>query len=371
MSAERREVVLTRGTRALVWATLLGLLLYWLRSIFTPVFLAFTIAYILDPIVDRLERFRIPRPLSIAIVLGGAMGLFGLVLLLVLPSIGADLALVARELPGYLERTADQLSRWLAARGVEVPHSSGEWVERFGAELQSAAGSLVGAAGAVVGWMIGSTASLVGSIAAALIVPVLAIYFLNDFDRIVARVHELLPARHRDTVSDYAREIDRVLSQFLRGQLTVMLILAVLYGGAYAVLGVRLAAPIGIAAGLLNIIPYLGSAFALLAGLGMSLLGGWNPAQLAGVVLAYAVVQSLEGFVITPRIVGKTVGLQEGWVLLALFVGGEVFGFLGVLLAVPFAAVAKIFVLRGLSAYRSSALYRAEPPLEAAAPAPE
>jgi predicted PurR-regulated permease PerM len=368
MSAERREVVLTRGTRALVWVTLLLLLLYWLRSVFTPVFLAFTIAYILDPVVDRLEALRLPRPLAIALVLGGAMGVFCLLLVLVLPSIGGDLSLLAAELPGYLERSVDQVSRWLGAHGVQVPHSSGEWVDRFGAELQSVAGSLVGAASAVLGWVIGSTASLLGSVAAALVVPVLAVYLLNDFDRIVTKIHELLPGRHRDTVGEYAREIDRVLSQFLRGQLTVMLILAVLYGGAYALLGVRLAAPIGLAAGLLNIIPYR-SAFALLAGLSMSLLGGWDPAQLAGVVLAYALVQSLEGFVITPLIVGKTVGLREGWVLLALFVGGEVFGFLGILLAVPFAAVAKIFVLRGLAAYRNSALYRAgAPSAEAASP---
>jgi predicted PurR-regulated permease PerM len=360
MPAERREVVLTRGTRALVWVTLLGLLLYWLRSVFTPVFLAFTIAYILDPLVDRFEALRLPRPLSIALVFGGATGVLCLLLVLVLPSIGGDLSLLAAELPGYLERSVDQVSRWLGARGVQVPHSSGEWVDRFGAELQSVAGSLVGAASAVLGWVIGSTASLLGSIAAALMVPVLAVYLLNDFDRIVTKVHDLLPGRQRETVGEYAREIDRVLSQFLRGQLTVMLILAVLYGGAYALLGVRLAAPIGLAAGLLNIVPYLGSAFALLAGLSMSLLGGWDPAQLAGVVLAYAVVQSLEGFVITPWVVGKTVGLREGWVLLALFVGGEVFGFLGILLAVPFAAVAKIFVLRGLAAYRNSALYRAE-----------
>jgi predicted PurR-regulated permease PerM len=360
MSAERREILFSRGMRALFWVTLLGLCLYWLRQVLTPVFLAFTIAYILDPLVDRLEALRVPRALGIVVVLGSVLALFALVLTLVIPSIGADLALFARELPAYLERALTSAGDWLSHRGVEVPHSSGEWVDRFGAELQTAAGSLIGAAGGVVGWFIGSTASLVGSLAAALVVPVLAIYFLNDFDRIVAKIKELLPARHRDFVIDYAREIDQVLSQFLRGQLTVMLILAVLYGLAYSLLGVRLAIPIGIAAGVLNIIPYLGSAFALLAGVVMSLLGGWHPGQLAGVVLAYALIQFLEGFVITPRIVGKTVGLQEGWVLLALFVGGEVFGFLGVLLAVPVAAVAKIFVLRGLEVYLASTLYRAE-----------
>jgi hypothetical protein len=141
-----------------------------------------------------------------------------------------------------------------------------------------------------------------------------------------------------------------------------MAILAVLYSGAYAVLGVRLAVPIGITAGMLNFIPYVGGAFALVAGVLMSLLSGWHPWQLAGVVLAYTVVQTLEGFVITPRIVGKTVGLSEIWVLVALFVGGQIFGFLGILLAVPAAVVAKIFVIRGVQYYRTTALFRHVPP---------
>jgi predicted PurR-regulated permease PerM len=127
-------------------------------------------------------------------------------------------------------------------------------------------------------------------------------------------------------------------------------------------LGVRLAVPIGITAGILNFIPYVGGAFALAAGVLMSLLDGWHPWQLVGVVLAYTVVQTLEGFVITPRIVGKTVGLSEIWVLVALFVGGEIFGFLGVLLALPTAAVAKIFVSHGVQFYRTTELFLQAPP---------
>jgi hypothetical protein len=165
----------------------------------------------------------------------------------------------------------------------------------------------------------------------------------------------------------------------------VMAILAVLYGGAYMLLGVRLAIPIGIAAGILNFIPYLGSAFALIAGLLMAVLGGGSWLQIGGVVLAYVVVQTLEGFVITPRIVGESVGLREVWVLVALFVGGEIFGFLGVLLAVPVAAVLKIFVGRAIAHYKESALFltpaeqmqlageaaSATAPLEVAQPPPD
>jgi predicted PurR-regulated permease PerM len=205
--------------------------------------------------------------------------------------------------------------------------------------------------------LIGGTVSAFGAVFGALIVPILAVYLLADFDRMISGARELVPLRLRESVESVAGEIDHTLSQFMRGQLTVMLILAVLYGGSYWLLGVRLAIPIGIAAGVLNFVPYVGGAFAVVAGISMSLIGGGGIAQIAGVVIAYVVVQTLEGFVITPRIVGESVGLREIWVLLALFVGGEVFGFLGVLLAVPAAAVLKIFVSRALAHYRESLVF--------------
>jgi len=186
---------------------------------------------------------------------------------------------------------------------------------------------------------------------------VLSIYLLNDFDRITAAVRGHLPRRYRRVIIEYAREIDAALSHFLRGQLTVMAIMAVLYGTAYSILGVRLALPIGLISGTLSFIPYLGSAFALSSGLLMSVLAGLHPGQLFGVVIAYAIVQTLESFVIAPRVMGKSVGLPDMWVLIALFVGGEIFGFLGVLLAVPTAAVIKIFLARAVDIYHESDLY--------------
>jgi predicted PurR-regulated permease PerM len=220
----------------------------------------------------------------------------------------------------------------------------------------------VAPAGNFVSVFMGGTLSVLGSAAAALVGLVLAVYLLNDFDRITAGVSALIPWRWRETVTSYAGEIDHILSQFMRGQLIVMAVLAVLYSAAYALLGVRLAVPIGMVAGILNFIPYLGSAFALVAGLVMSLLDGWHVWQLVGVVLAYTAVQTLEGFVITPRIVGQTVGVSEIWVLVALFVGAEIFGFLGVLLAVPAAAVINIFVAHGVQYYRTTALFLPAPP---------
>jgi predicted PurR-regulated permease PerM len=358
----RREIVLPRTAYIVGAILLVGYVVYWLRDILTPIFLAFVIAYVLDPVVDRLEAWKVPRPAGIAIVLGGVLGVLALFLALILPDIASDVAGVAQELPTQLASLWSKIEPWLEQRGVTVPHSMTEWAERLGTYATDVAKSILAPAGNVLRSLMGGTLSVLGSLAAALIVLVLAVYLLNDFDRITAGARELIPLRWRETVTGYAREIDEMLSHFVRGQVTVMAILAVLYSAAYALLGVRLAVPIGIVAGILNFIPYLGSAFALAAGLLMSLLGGWDFWQLVGVVLAYTTIQTLEGFVITPRVVGKTVGLSEVWVLVALFIGGESFGFLGVLLALPAAAVAKIFVAHAVQYYRTTELFRQPPP---------
>jgi predicted PurR-regulated permease PerM len=361
VEAPRRESVLPRALYIVGALLITGFIVYWLRNVFTPIFLAFIIAYILDPVVDRLETWKVPRPLGIAIVLGGTLGAIVVFLALVLPSIIAEVAGVIQELPRQLAALWGWLEPWLVQQGISIPHSTQEWIERLGAYASEVASSLLAPAGNVLRSIMGGTFSVIGSIVAALVVLVFGVYLLSAFDRITAEVRELIPWRWRATVVSYAEEIDQILSQFVRGQLTVMAILAVLYSSAYALLGVRLAAPIGIAAGVLNFIPYLGGAFALTAGVLMSLLGGWHPWQLVGVGLAYALIQMLEGFVITPRVVGKTVGLSEIWVLVALFIGGEIFGFLGILLALPTAAVAKIFVTRGVQYYRTTQLFLQSP----------
>jgi predicted PurR-regulated permease PerM len=362
VEAPRREIVLPRALYIAGALLITGFVVYWLRDVLTPIFLAFIIAYILDPVVDRLEAWKVPRPLGIAIVFGGTLGAVVVFLALVLPGIVVDVASVIQELPSQFAALWLRLEPWLEQQGIAIPHSTQEWVERFGAYTSEVASSLLAPAGNVLRSLMGGTLSVIGSVVAALVVLVFGVYLLSAFDRITAEVAELIPWRWRATVISYAEEIDQILSQFVRGQLTVMAILAVLYSGAYALLGVRLAVPIGITAGMLNFIPYVGGAFALAAGVLMSLLSGWHPWQLVGVVLAYTVVQALEGFVITPRIVGKTVGLSEIWVLVALFVGGEIFGFLGVLLALPTAAVAKIFVSRGVRYYRTTELFLQSPP---------
>jgi predicted PurR-regulated permease PerM len=353
----RREIALPKAFYVVLGVLVTGYVLYWLRSVLTPLFLAFAIAYVLDPVIDRFETWKFPRPAGIAVVLFGLLGSFAAFVALVLPVVASDVMSVARELPGKTQALIASADPWLSAHGVKVPHTTTEWMERLGANANELASSVLAPAGGILSAVLAGSLSMAGSVVAALVVPVLSVYFLNDFDRITAGVRKHLPRRYRAVVTEYAQEIDRALSHFVRGQLTVMAIMAVLYGTAYSILGVRLALPIGIISGVLSFIPYLGSAFALTSGLLMSLLGGINSGQLIGVVIAYAIVQTLEGFVIAPRVMGKTVGIPDMWILIALFVGGEIFGFLGVLLAVPTAAVIKIFLTRAVDVYHESELY--------------
>ncbi|MCC6878085.1 MAG: AI-2E family transporter [Sandaracinaceae bacterium] len=360
-----RWLGLPRWVVVLLGVGLLGLALWGLRGALTPIFFAFLIAYLLDPVVDRLEARRIPRALGIVIVLFATLGALALFLVLVVPGVIREVVSFGWQLPHKLEGLRDRVEPWLVSHGVPVPHT----FEELRALLAPAAGEQGGGAGEIAGQagsvlssvgeaILGGTTGALGVVSTLVVVPVFAFYFLYDFDRIVAGIRDLLPWRYRPLIVDVAREVDAVLSQFVRGQLLVMLILAALYAVGYSIAGVPLAIPIAIVAGALAFIPYVGGATALILALAMTLLNwqGWGP--VIGVLVVYGVVQILEGFVITPRIVGDKVGLHAVWVLVALMVGGEIFGFLGVLLAVPAAAVCKIFVVRALAWYRETGLFR-------------
>ncbi len=328
-----------------------------LRSVLTPVFFAALIAYMLDPLVDRLEARKIPRTLAIVILLTLLLLGFALLSLLIVPGVIREVGSFARDLPDQLSALAARVEPWLRAQGIEPPHSLKEALQQSGVDAKELTGKAVAPASHVLAYVLGGTASIMGALGNLVIVPVFAFYLLYDWDRMLAAIRDLVPWRMRPHVVDIAGEVDDILGQFVRGQVLVMGLLAVLYAVAYSLIGVRLAVPIGIVAGLLAFIPYVGGAVALGLALLMSALTGAGWGQVGLVVGAYAVIQVLEGFVITPRIMEDKLGLGAVWVLLALMVFGELFGFMGVLLAVPAAAVLKVFALRAVAHYRKSTLF--------------
>jgi predicted PurR-regulated permease PerM len=341
----------------------MGWLLYTLRGVLAPVFFAFLIAYMLDPLVDRIEGSRllrgkpIARAVGIAVLLVGVFAVAAVVILVILPMVYGEIANFVKRLPGLVARSRAEWEPLLAEYGLKVPTSVGQALEELHLDVQSVLTKGYTPATAVVKWLLGGTVSAVGAIVAALIVPVFAFYLLYDFDVLVAKAGELIPPRHRAEAHGFFREVDAVLGQFFRGQFTVMAILSVLYSVGYGVIGVPLALPIGIMAGLLSFIPYVGSTLALATALVMTALDWQGWAQILWVLGVHAVIQGLEGFVITPKIMGDTVGISAIAVLFALLVGAELLGFTGVLLAVPAAAVTKILLQRIDERYRKSEFF--------------
>lgn len=352
--------------RWLLWLLLLAAAagaLYALHGVLAPVFFAFLIAYVLDPVLDRIEdspllrNRRIARGVAITVLLIIVFLITALVLLIIVPMLYEQIVRFVKQLPALVQRTRSEWEPWLAELGLEIPTSVGQAFEELHLDLQSLVTKGYAPATATVKWLLGGTATAVGAFIAALVVPVFAFYLLYDFDRMIARADELIPFRYRADARDFFAEVDRVLGQFLRGQLIVMAVLGALYATGYGLIGVPLALPIGIIAGLLSFIPYVGSATALVLALLMTALEGQGWIQVLWVLGVHSVIQGLEGFVITPKIMGDTVGISALAVLFALLVGAELLGFAGVLLAVPVAAVFKILFDRLADRYRQSSFY--------------
>ena len=344
------------------WAAA-GWLLYTLRGVLAPVFFAFLIAYMLDPLVDRVEQMpllrntSIARGVGIAVLLVGVFAVTAVLLLIVAPMVFEQISSFVRGLPALLERSRTEWEPILAEYGLTMPTSVAKALEDLHLDVQEVVAKSYTPVSAAVKWLLGGTASAVGAMLAALIVPIFAFYLTYDFDNIVARTAKLVPPRYRSETYSFFRDIDTVLGQFFRGQFTVMAILAVLYSLGYGLIGVPLALPIGIMAGLLSFIPYVGSLTALGAALLMTVLDWQSWTQVLWVVGVHFTIQGLEGFVITPKIMGDTVGISAIAVLFALLVGGELLGFTGVLLAVPAAAVVKVLIERVAVRYRSSEFF--------------
>ena len=349
-------------------AAALFAILWVLKGALTPLVTAFVIAYLLDPLIDRLERIGLGRRFAILFVLSLFLVVLSAFLLLVIPRIVGEVGVLVTQIPVYLERAQTELLPAIEARfGVEMPN-----VEDVLAQLKALDLSALGAAGDAVRQALGTlTGTLTGTASAlvnALVIPILAYYLLLEFDDILARVAEWLPRRHRDYVVEKARTADRLISGFLRGQLVVASILGVLYAVGFGALGIDLAIGVGLLAGVMALVPYLGNVVALGSALSLCVLEfglDWHALAVLG---WYVVVQNLEGFVLTPRIVGGSVGLHPAVVIVALLIGGDLLGFLGLLIAVPAAAVAKVFIDELLEAYRRSPLFLA--PAEPAGPAP-
>lgn len=337
-----------------------GVLLWLLAPILTPFLVSAILAYIWDPAIDRLEAWHLPRSAGIALVYV-LLALLGLVVLLVLaPILHAQVLAFVGKLPSYLAWLEGIVLTWLPRPLLPPEAATGA-----GADLRAVAERLLAQWQGVGGLLGRVTAAITHSgltialwIANLILIPVVTFYLLRDWDHIVARVHDLLPQRIQPVAGLLARETDRVLSHFFRGQLLVMLALATFYSLGLWWVGLDLALPIGLLAGLVSFVPYLGFIVGLLSAALAALLQFQALPPVVWVVAVFGAGQLLEGAFLTPRLVGGRVGLHPVAVIFAVMAGGQLFGFLGVLLAIPVAAALMVWLRYLHGRYRASGLYQ-------------
>lgn len=348
----------------LIVAAAILVLLWLLRGMLLPFVLGMALAYVLDPVADRMERIHIPRWIATILVLALFFGTFVVLAILVIPLVETQIVQLVAQLPHYADLVRHRV---LPAVTKLIRRMSGTAdAEDVRKAASSYAGNVSTWLGDVLGQVWSSGLAIANMVYVMLLTPLVAFYFLRDWDRIIARIDSWLPRRQADTVRDLAREIDAILAGFVRGQATVCFMLAVYYSVALSLAGLDYGIIIGIAAGILTFIPYLGAIMGLIVSVIVALGQFDDYTRVLIVAGVYVLGHLVEANFITPNLVGDRVKLHPVWVLFALLAGGALFGFTGVLLAVPVAAVIGVVVRFGLAQYLSSTFFddRAEHPPE-------
>jgi predicted PurR-regulated permease PerM len=314
------------------------------------------IAYLLDPVVDRLERIGVNRRLAALLIVGIVVLAFVVAALLILPVLGNQLYALIANLPAYVTKLQALLTNldwpWLKAllgsgdtnKTISDLVSQGTvWLAAFLRSLWSGGRALI------------SVFSLV------VVTPVVAYYLICDWPRVVATVDEWIPLAHRDQIKSLLKQIDAAIAGFVRGQTGVCLILGSYYALALSIVGLNFGLLIGLISGLITFIPFVGSMTGLILAVGVAVAQFWPDWTLIVTVLAiFLVGQFVEGYILAPKLVGENVGLHPVWLMFAMFAFGYLFGFVGLLVAVPVAAAIGVLLRFALRQYRASTLYTGE-----------
>ena len=343
-----------------IWLAVGGLgvclLLYLLGPILTPFLISALLAWLGDPMADRLEAWKFPRSLAVVVVFIGTFVVLGLLLLLIVPMAAREFAALSTRVPQLITWYQGNAVPWLAdhlhvdAARLKLENLSGAITENMQSAGQLASNTL-------------TTVTHSGRLVFALVlnlllVPVVTFYWLRDWDIFKARITELLPRRHAPVIEKLVRECEAVLAAFFRGQLLVMIFLAGIYAVGLSLVGLDNAVAIGVIAGLLGFVPYLGFTTGIVLALVSAVLqggDGWLPLW---VLVVFGIGMGVDSFFLTPRLVGGRIGLHPVMVIFAILAGGKLFGFVGVLLALPVAAACMVLARHLRATYLESELYR-------------
>lgn len=324
-----------------------------LSGVLSSLIIGFVIAYVLDPVADFLEARHVRRSLGIALIFTVIIGIAALFYLLAAPVIGRQITAFTQKVPGYIAHV--QETTVPVIRDYIQNHP--EQMEEIKTKLQSLGMDILMPIINFIKNLFSGTINVLLGILDLLLIPVIAFYLLKDIDRLTKRIAEAIPPRYREQVTGLFSEIDGVIKDFLKGQLTVSMILAVIYSVGLTIFAVPMGIVIGLVAGFANMIPYFGLAIGLIPALLLSWLDAHSVAHLIGVAATFTIAQILEGTVISPRIVGQKVGLHPVTVIVAILLGGHYFGFVGILAAVPAASIINVLTRRAYNWYIQSEYY--------------
>ncbi len=348
---------MTRERHLAIWLAVLAVfcvLVFLLKSMLLPFVAGMGVAYFLDPVADRLEKWGLSRVLATSLITAAFFATVIILLVLLVPLLEGQVVAFIGRLPGYAAVLREYAEPLLERLQTIVPAGGMD-------NLGDAAGTYVGQAikwiGALLANVWSGGVALFQLISLVVITPLVSFYLLRDWDRIVERIDAYLPRGSAPAIHDQFGKIDRTLAGFIRGQATVCLILGAFYAVGLSLVGLEFGLLIGLGTGLISFIPYFGMMVGLAVGIGVALAQFSGLGSVALVAAVFAVGQAAEGNFLTPKLVGDRVGLHPVWVIFALLAGGTLFGFTGILLAVPAAAVIGVLVRFTLESYRDSRLY--------------
>lgn len=344
----------------LFWLTiwiLFFVFIYLIRGILLPFILGALIAYFLDPAADKLEKYKISRSLATAIITLSFFTILALVSLMIIPTILSQLSDFIKDFPTYFAaaetKYEEKIYGWLGTLPAD-------YVESIKTAANNLSGVMLKLVGDMVSSLFQSGMVIINVLSLILITPVIAFYLLRDWDVITAEFYALLPRKHEQTIREQMAIIDATLAGFIRGQINVCLFLGAFYAIGLTMVGLKFGFLIGIVTGILVILPYVGLLFSMAIGLTIAFFQFGTFQGMLPVLTVFVVGQIIEGNFITPKLVGEKVGLHPTWIIFGLLAGAALFGFVGVLIAVPVTAVLGVLIRFSISRYLNSKYYNGD-----------
>ncbi|MCE9596995.1 MAG: AI-2E family transporter [Spirochaetia bacterium] len=346
------------------------LVVYWLGAslggVLFPVFASLILAYLMDPLVRRLDGLGLGRTGGVSVVLLFILALILLAVTFLIPIVRAQVMLLAERMPTMVSSLQVNVIPWLQEMGVAIPENVTTALELYGDNLKSALPGLLNKFGSWLPGAITTTGAIVSSLLNIVLIPLFTFYFARDLDAIFAFFNSLIPESNRSYISSRLNQIDEIVGHWFRGQLQVAGILAVLYAVGFGLVfyfaGMKASTGIavGILTGCLSLIPYVGAITGCVISVLLALIDWHGFGPLGGVAIVFGVVQVLEGYVLTPRIVGEKLGLSPATVMIALLAAGTLGGLVGMLFALPITGAMKVLGGDLIDYYRNSKWFRGE-----------